>query len=264
MPCNCCEVTDNTFTEDEAKDDLKQYHKRGPAKQTKLILEAVRSLNLKDVELLDIGGGVGTIHHELLKDVAREATHIDASSAYLKVAIEEAKRMGHDEKVKFIHADFTDVAGSLKEADIVTLDRVVCCYPDFRRLLKSAASRSRKAIAMTYPRETWYLRMGIAVLEFPAKIAERSVSCVCSSSAGNGIFVERRGLEEGFSKAIICVGNGAVSKEMIWSDIACSSKAQQQASAIQIKSSEISYAIQLPVHKHTRRSILLHRPRRVR
>ncbi len=166
MPCNCCEVTDNAFTEDEAKDDLKQYHKRGPAKQTKLILEAVRSLNLKDVELLDIGGGVGTIHHELLKDVAREATHIDASSAYLKVAIEEAKRMGHDEKVKFIHADFTDVAADLKEADIVTLDRVVCCYPDFRRLLKSAASRSRKAIAMTYPRETWYLRMGIAVLNF--------------------------------------------------------------------------------------------------
>jgi len=166
MPCNCCEITDNTFGEDEAKANLKDYRKRGPANQTKLILEAVRSLGLKGAALLDIGGGIGTIHHELLGDVAREATHVDASSAYLKVATEEAKRRGHDGQVNFIHADFTDVAADLSEVDIVTLDRVVCCYPDFRRLLKSAAGKSRKAIAMTYPRETWYLRMGIAVMNF--------------------------------------------------------------------------------------------------
>ena len=78
MPCNCCEIENNTFGEDDAKDDLKEYRRRGPAKQTKLILEAVRSLELKDAALLDIGGGIGTIHHELLKDTAREATHVDA------------------------------------------------------------------------------------------------------------------------------------------------------------------------------------------
>jgi len=166
MPCNCCEITDNTFGEEEAKANLKDYRKRGPANQTRLILEAVRSLGLKGAALLDIGGGIGTIHHELLGDVAREATHVDASSAYLKVATEEAKRRGHDGQVNFIHADFIDVAADLSEVDIVTLDRVVCCYPDFRRLLKSAAGKSRKAIAMTYPRETWYLRMGIAVMNF--------------------------------------------------------------------------------------------------
>ncbi len=71
MPCNCCEITDNAFGEDEAKSELRNYRKHGPAKQTKLILEAIRSLNLKDADLLDIGGGIGAIHHELLKDVAR-------------------------------------------------------------------------------------------------------------------------------------------------------------------------------------------------
>mgnify|MGYP003556581952 FL=1 len=127
MPCNCCEMENNTFGEDEAKANLKDYRKRGPANQTKLILEAVRSLGLKDAALLDVGGGIGTIHHELLKDVASEATHVDASSAYLKIAAEEAKRLGHSEQVKFIHADFTDVATDLPQADVVTLDRVVCC-----------------------------------------------------------------------------------------------------------------------------------------
>ena len=166
MPCNCCEITDNTFNEGEAKANLKDYRKHGPAKQTRLILDAIRSLGLKDAALLDIGGGIGTIHHELLGDVAREATHVDASTAYLKIATEEAKRLGHEGQVNFIHADFADVAADLKEADIVTLDRVVCCYPDFRKLLKSAAGKSRKAIAMTYPRETWYMRIAWRVTNF--------------------------------------------------------------------------------------------------
>ena len=166
MPCNCCEIENNTCTEASAKANLRDYRRRGPAKQTRLILEAVRSLGLKDAALLDIGGGIGAIHHELLKDVAREATHVDASSAYLKVATEEAKRLGHEAQVKFIHADFTDVAGELPQADVVTLDRVVCCYPNFRELLKAASSKSRKAIALTYPRETWYLRIGLKVINF--------------------------------------------------------------------------------------------------
>jgi len=159
-------MEDNTFGEAEAKANLKDYHRRGPANQTKLMLEAIRSLNLKDAELLDIGGGIGVIHHELLKDVALQATHVDASSAYLKVATEEARRQGHSERVKFIHADFTDVAADLPQVDVVTLDRVVCCYPDFRSLLKAAATKSRRAVALTYPREIWYLRIGGKVINF--------------------------------------------------------------------------------------------------
>jgi len=164
MPCNCCEITDNAFSEAEARSELKNYRRRGPANQTNLILNAIRSLGLKNADLLDIGGGIGVIHHELLNDVAREATHVDASSAYLKEAKAEAARRGHGERIRFIHADFTDVASELPKADIVTLDRVVCCYPDFRRLLKAAAEHSREALAFTYPRETGYFRIGFKIL----------------------------------------------------------------------------------------------------
>ena len=166
MPCNCCEITDHAFSEAEARAELRNYRRRGPMKQTKLILEAIRSLRLKDADLLDIGGGVGVIHHELLEDVAREATHVDASSAYLKEAKQEAARRGHSEHVKFIHADFTEVAQEIPTADLVTLDRVVCCYPDFRRLLKAAAEHSQRALVLTYPREAWYLRIGLRVINF--------------------------------------------------------------------------------------------------
>ena len=170
MSYNCCEVTDNAFSEEEARADLRNYRRNGPSKQTKLILEAIHSLGLKNARLLDIGGGVGAIHHELLGDVAREATHIDASSAYLKEAKQEAARRGHSEQVNFIYADFTDIASELPSADIVTLDRVVCCYPDFRRLLKAAAEHSQRALALTYPREVWYLRIGLKIGNFFLKL----------------------------------------------------------------------------------------------
>ena len=170
MPCNCCEITDSAFTEQEAKANLKDYRRHGPPKHTRLILEAIRALGLKHATLLDIGGGVGAIHHELLKDIAREATHVDASSAYLKLAIEEAKRLGHSDQIKFLHADFTDVAADLPQVDVVTLDRVVCCYPNFRELLNAAASKSRAAIALTYPREAWWTRFAIALMNVIQKI----------------------------------------------------------------------------------------------
>ncbi len=166
MPCNCCEITDKTFGEESAKEDIKSYRKRGPEKHTKLILQAIRSLNLRKAELLDIGGGIGAIHHELLDGVAKKATHVDASAAYLKEAKAEASRRGHEDRVQFVHADFTEVAPDLPQADVVTLDRVVCCYPDFRKLLKAASEHSRDALAMTYPRETWYMRIGLKVINF--------------------------------------------------------------------------------------------------
>lgn len=170
MPCNCCEITDNAFSEAEARAEMRNYRRRGPMRQTQLILEAIRSLGMRNANLIDIGGGIGVIHHELLEDVAREATHVDASSAYLKEAKGEAARRGHSERVNFIHADFTDVAPDIEPADIVTLDRVVCCYPDFRGLLTAAAAHSRRAVALTYPRETWYLRIFFKIADFFQKL----------------------------------------------------------------------------------------------
>jgi magnesium-protoporphyrin O-methyltransferase len=98
-----------------------------------------------------------------LEDIAQKAIHVDAASAYLREARAEAARRDHTARVTFVHADFTDVAAGLPEADIVTLDRVVCCYPDFRSLLTAAASKSRRVLAMTYPRETWYTRVALSL-----------------------------------------------------------------------------------------------------
>ncbi len=165
MPCNCCEITDHTFGDEDARASLKRYRKRGPQAQTRKLLEAVRSRGLKDASLIDVGGGIGTIYEELLPDTVSSATHVDASSAYLRVAEDEAGRRGNAERVRFVHADFTDVASELPRADIVTLDRVVCCYPDFHSLLEAAAGRAGRVLAMSYPRDVWFARAAVGLLD---------------------------------------------------------------------------------------------------
>jgi magnesium-protoporphyrin O-methyltransferase len=166
MPCECCKITNDQFGKDTAEADLKEFRRKGPAKHTRLILEAVRSLGLRDASLLDVGGGVGAIYHELMKDSVTRATHVDASSAYLAAAREETEKRGNAGKVEFVHADFTDVADRLAPADVVTLDRVVCCYPDYRSLLKAAAGRSKRALVMAYPRENGLSRLVVAIMDW--------------------------------------------------------------------------------------------------
>jgi magnesium-protoporphyrin O-methyltransferase len=171
MPCECCKITNDQFGKDTAEADLKEYRRKGPAKQTRLILDAIRSLGLKDASLLDVGGGIGAIYHELMKDSVSRATHVDASSAYLAAAREETEKRGNAGKVDFVHADFTDVVETVPQADVVTLDRVVCCYPDYKSLLKAAASRSSRALVMAYPRENGLSRFIITVMDWFLKIS---------------------------------------------------------------------------------------------
>ncbi len=43
--------------------------------------------------------------------------------------------------------DFVEVAGSIQPADIVTLDRVICCYPDVERLVGLSSQRATRLAA---------------------------------------------------------------------------------------------------------------------
>jgi len=151
--CGHCRDADAFFGEGTAKRDLRRYRKKGPLRSTKLLLEAVRQEGVEGATLLDVGGGVGAVQHELLESGLREAVHVDASAAYLEAARGEAERRGFQERVAYRHGDFVALAPELPEADIVTLDRVICCYPDHRAMLEAAAGRARRVLGLVYPRE---------------------------------------------------------------------------------------------------------------
>lgn len=157
--CQHCKESGDLFNEAKARSELRQYRKDGPPnKSTQLLIDGLRTLDLDDKRLLDVGGGVGMIQHELLKEGLSTATMVEASPAYLEVAEREAHRRGYEEQSAFEYGDFVDLAPDLPEADLVTLDRVICCYPHMHRLVQASTAKAARWYAVTYPKPRWYLR----------------------------------------------------------------------------------------------------------
>jgi len=109
--------------------------------------------------MLDIGAGVGVLHHELLARGVGTAVHVEASQAFVEAAQDEAGRRGQAGRVTFLHGNFLALAPTIAPADLVTLDRVICCYPEFEPLLLASAALSRRYWAATFPLERWYVRL---------------------------------------------------------------------------------------------------------
>jgi SAM-dependent methyltransferase len=161
VPVTCCRHCcglEREFDAATAAADLERYRKRGPLPTTRILLRELTRRGIGGSTLLDIGGGIGAIYHELLPQGLAEAVHVDASSAYLAAAAEEARRREHAGRVRFMHGDCTELAPEIPAADIVTLDRVICCYPDLRSLVSVSAARARRLYGLVYPRENWWMR----------------------------------------------------------------------------------------------------------
>lgn len=162
MDCCPTEALDEQFGPRLADAELRRYHRRGPARTTRLLLRGLRDHLPAHATLLDIGGGIGALHHELLASGVTRAWAVEPSAAFMQADKEEALRLGHIERVEFIQADIGAAAATLPEADIVTLDRVVCCDPDYDRLLRLSLGKARRLFAFSYPRDRVGVRAVIA------------------------------------------------------------------------------------------------------
>lgn len=159
MSCQCAGI-ESQFDAKTARHDLRRYRRRGPRGTTRVLLAALREAGVRGATVLDVGGGVGVIHHELLDGGAARATHVDASSSYLAAARDEAERRGHGGQVEFRYGNFVDLAPAIPDADVVTLDRVICCFDDMRALVTASATHARRLYGLVYPTDNWFVRLG--------------------------------------------------------------------------------------------------------
>jgi magnesium-protoporphyrin O-methyltransferase len=140
----CCTgycAAEAQFNHKVAERDLRRYRRRGADATTRLMLAELRRWPLEGRRLLDVGGGIGVISKELAGTGVASATIVEASPAYLEVARREVRSQYGTRPTQFIQGDFAVIADTLPDADMVTLDRVVCCYPDAEALLRQAAGR---------------------------------------------------------------------------------------------------------------------------
>ncbi len=157
-PCECG-CSPNTFSDREAKDDLKRFLDKGPDATTRALVDAIVAEGVAGASLLDVGGGIGAIQLELLAAGVARAVAVDASAAFVQTATAEAERRGYGDRTTAHVGDFAELAPAIERADVVTLDRVVCCYPDVDALLGAAAAKATRMVGLVYPRDVWWNRV---------------------------------------------------------------------------------------------------------
>ncbi len=200
MCCPQCEGIEQTFNEQAADEDLRLYRAEGLDETTEWLVDAIKERGVEGMSLLDIGGGVGMIQHELLKSGAAKATHVDASSAYIEAAQREAKRRKLREKIEWRHGNFVDLAPDLDSADIVTLDKVICCYDDMPGLVKASAKLAKKYYGLVYPRDAIWFRAAAKFMNFFQWLFRNPYRMFVHPSAEVERLLKRAGLKPAFHK----------------------------------------------------------------
>lgn len=159
MDCCQCQGIEEKFDREYVAKKLERYRRKGPKNTTLQLIEALRTAGVDGMLLLDIGGGVGDIQHQLIQLGVRRAVNNEASTAYLEACQAEAERQGHTDRIQHVHGNFVDVAQDLPAADIVTLDRVICCFDDMERLVSLSAQKATRLYGVVYPQDTWWVKL---------------------------------------------------------------------------------------------------------
>jgi len=133
----------------------------------------VESQDISEATVLDIGCGVGALHLELLKQGAGRAIGVEVSSAYVEAATSLAQSLGFQDAAEYHEGDFVELEEGIPPADIVLLDRVVCCYPDMEALVNASARHAQRLYALSYPRRTWWMRIAAFMMNLGLTVVRR-------------------------------------------------------------------------------------------
>ena len=193
---SCCPpfwaANQRQFSDVVAGRDLERYRSRGPDATTRLLRDAIlRSGNGKTV--LDVGAGIGALSFELLAAGAERATAVEAAPACLAAARDEAGRRHVADRLDLVLGDFVAGARDVPPADVVALDRVVCCYPAYEPLLQAALERSRRLLAFSYPRDRWYVRAAVALENLGRALFRNPYRGIVHSARGMDALLVRQG-----------------------------------------------------------------------
>lgn len=149
----CCDPRgcDDMFGEHFARRRAKRYRRRGLDATEQRMVEFVAGRGVEGATVLEIGGGVGELQLELLQRGASHATNLELVDAYDSQARALAAEAGMAGRVDRRLLDIAAEPQEVEAADVVILHRVVCCYPDFERLLGAAADHARRLLVFSHP-----------------------------------------------------------------------------------------------------------------
>lgn len=203
MECDQCHSIETQFDYKVVARKVRLYHLNGLKKESKILIDALTDLGVEGHTLLDVGGGFGVLEFELLKAGVSIATNVETSSAYIDAAKNEIVRQVLLDQITIIHGDFVSVKHKVSPADIVTLDKVICCYEDVVSLVETSVEKANKLYGLIYPRNTWWVRAGVSIKNFIRKLKGNNFRMFVHPTLEVDRIIRENGLKMVFKKELI-------------------------------------------------------------
>ncbi len=181
----CCarHGQEELFGERFARRVARRYRRKGPDPMARAIARRASARGLEGATVLEIGGGIGQVLLELLKGGAREGEIVELVPSYEKHARTIAAEAGVVDRATFRTADLVADPSSRREADIVVLNKVVCCTPDGPELAGIAASLTRRTLVLSFPRDDWWARAAFGTINGVLRLRRGSFRVFVHSTA---------------------------------------------------------------------------------
>lgn len=166
----CCAPIEQHFSAEKADGLARDLAAQGPPQETRLLIDALVGKGVTGLSVLDIGSGIGALSEQLLANGAAHALLVDISPAYLNAAQQRLAHLQAADRLQFRQGDVVAIAHDLPDCDIVTLDKVICCYPEYVQLVERSARKARRFYAASYPRDRWATRIAIWFENFTRRL----------------------------------------------------------------------------------------------
>lgn len=199
---SCCRSgpVEQMFRPETARQNLESYRKKGLGELSRRMVEAAAAGGLDGARVLDIGGGIGAVQAELLERGADTGEIVELVSAYEEPALELAREKQLEGRVAFRVADVLESPEAVPPADVVLMNRVVCCSPDGIELTAAVARLARRTLVLTYPRDVTWVRAAVRLLNVGLWVMRRSfrvfvhpAESLIAGAEAEGLTVAERG-----------------------------------------------------------------------
>ena len=186
----CCSAfecaADQQFNEKKATEELKRYRTKGPRPTTRLLQEGLAHAGNLSGTLLDIGSGIGSLTFGLLERGMTRAVAVDASSAYTSWRAKRLNGSAEQTSVRFVRADFVICCVRATDCNICYARSRRVLLPSYEALLTAALRHAEMCLALSYPRDVWYVRLGVTLENAQRRLAKNSFRTLVTSSWADG------------------------------------------------------------------------------
>ena len=198
----CCPSRDyrRIFNQRFARRLANRYRKRGLDQTAQTMVEFLQAVGIEGANVLEIGGGVGELEVELLQAGAARAQNLELSPDYEAQALELAGQAGVQGRLDWRLHDLAEDPEAVAPADLVVLHRVVCCYPDYARLLGAAADHARVALVFSYPPRNVLSRAFYRVFNLVMRLTQSSFRGFAHPPGAMLAVLEERGLQRTYQR----------------------------------------------------------------